>query len=505
MATRTYTKKRFNGGISDDIRRESTSEFGMSRHFDIFAQPSNLVPFRDWEANETVTQKITDYAWDGTDLYGQGVMSGTGRIKLFKKSDTGNPVTSAWTAVTNGEESSASVTAQGAMIYYPRVGNYYGVCTSSGNGYIWEYDKSGTTFTYNKLALSQGTIDTSASVVHPNSNNLYIAYNNVIAVKVKTSALADSALTLPTEMRIVSLVPYGNLMAVFCKNTEDTRNSIVYLWDLDTTLEDITDRLDWGDGQLVAGGLVDGVLVGVSNINPSLGLTSPRPRIAVRAYTGSRVITIQEIDMKPETSTFQATGSHRNVNNRLFFAVDTNLAGTTEAQMNTGIWVIGRRTTDNQIAVTLSHKTPSNCANIKGFFFLGDFVFVSHDDGEIDRTNDQASYSKVSSWEDLIYTGGDIQQKKKLLAISVTTEAMPTAGQVALKYRKDGNYNNDDWITILTDTTDGSIRHSAKNIEGTGVQFPEFNEIQFRIESTGGAVITGYKVIEEDVEDDVID
>jgi len=70
------------------------------------------------------------------------------------------------------------------------------------------------------------------------------------------------------------------------------------------------------------------------------------------------------------------------------------------------------------------------------------------------------------------------------------TDALPAAGQVVLKYRKDEDTS---FTTIFTHTTDNSISHDAVNIESSGAQLPEFREIIFRIESTGNAKITGLK------------
>ena len=84
----------------------------------------------------------------------------------------------------------------------------------------------------------------------------------------------------------------------------------------------------------------------------------------------------------------------------------------------------------------------------------------------------------------------DIRITKKLVGVTVETEALPTAGQVVLKYRKDEETS---WTTIFTNTTDNSLSHSAINIESTGVTLPQFKEIQFQIISTGNAVITGLR------------
>jgi len=58
-----------------------------------------------------------------------------------------------------------------------------------------------------------------------------------------------------------------------------------------------------------------------------------------------------------------------------------------------------------------------------------------------------------------------------------------------LKYKKDAETS---FTTIFTHNTDDSLFHEAVNIESSGATLPEFRELSLRIESTGGAVITGY-------------
>ena len=75
------------------------------------------------------------------------------------------------------------------------------------------------------------------------------------------------------------------------------------------------------------------------------------------------------------------------------------------------------------------------------------------------------------------------------MGITVTTEPLPTAGQVVLKFKKDEETS---FTTIFTEATNDSISFSAVT------SLPkDYKEIQFRIESTGGAEITGFTFKEE--------
>ncbi len=139
-------------------------------------------------------------------------------------------------------------------------------------------------------------------------------------------------------------------------------------------------------------------------------------------------------------------------------------------------------------------------SSIEGMFLLGNFWFFAHsNDGSVNRTDNDSTFTHTSIYQSQKYTLGDASKTKKLLGTTVMSAPLPTAGQVVLRYRKDEETT---WTTIFTNTTDNSISHSAINIESSGITLTEFKEIQFRIQSTGGAEITGLKFRAEEIDKD---
>ena len=135
--------------------------------------------------------------------------------------------------------------------------------------------------------------------------------------------------------------------------------------------------------------------------------------------------------------------------------------------------------------------------NYVNIYATGNIWWIAHsNDGSVNRTNDQEIYTNTSIYESLILNGGNSRLTKKLIGVEVMFEPLPANGQVVLKYRKDADLDNA-WATIYTYTTDDGISHGAINIEADGSSLPQYKEIQFRIESTGGAVITGLEIKEE--------
>jgi hypothetical protein len=73
---------------------------------------------------------------------------------------------------------------------------------------------------------------------------------------------------------------------------------------------------------------------------------------------------------------------------------------------------------------------------------------------------------------------------KQLMSVAVTYESLDADEQVVLKYKvDDGSY-----VTVFTEATDGVI---VTEMPKATDEFTAGREYQFRIESTGGAEITG--------------
>ena len=102
-------KNTYTGGIADDPRKSSASEFIISKQFDIFSDPHRLIPYRDLTAdtNDGSTSTgmkqyfVRDFVYASTSarMYGLGQTS-AGYTKIVYKSDatTGN-----WTLPTSSE------------------------------------------------------------------------------------------------------------------------------------------------------------------------------------------------------------------------------------------------------------------------------------------------------------------------------------------------------------------------------------------------------------------
>lgn len=167
MATQIEIKQNnFSGGVSDDNRDTSSSQFIISKHFDIFSNPKRLTPYRSFEADTNDGSTATGmkqyfvkdylYASASAKLYGLG-QTGAGLTKIVYKADatTGN-----WTLPATSEGNGAVL--NGCFVEY--------------KNYLWGFQ--GTTQVF-KWGLLSGT-----PAITNSAGTVGTVYNAITAVAV---------------------------------------------------------------------------------------------------------------------------------------------------------------------------------------------------------------------------------------------------------------------------------------------------------------------------------
>lgn len=488
---KTITLNRFDGGVTNDPKTPSANHARAVANFDILTDPYRLIPYRDSEDGDSSasTQKIRNFVVGsnaGTaTIYGLGV-DGSNNIAIYNRS-LSDLDDATWGATSNNV-SSGGLSYPEFFTYYARLGMIFGVRAATN---IFEYDTDGgTAFNNADLVLAETATSFSNGIVHPKDDILYVGYNNYI-IKNNNGTWTDPALTLPKEMKVTSIADYGNFIAVGCSQVNGLGRAQVYLWDRDSSLATLSESISWGDENLVVLEEIEGELVGVSLSNSAADLTQ---KVIFRRYvTGVGAVKFLELTIGSPTVTTVVSRRKQKFGGRLYFMMNPTINGSVRG----GVWSIGRssrtrewtlvheRTSDNDTAL-------ANSQNLEGFVNVGNFLFQAHQDNgtyEMTKTNDAVSYTATSYYETTINPGmplEDMFRKKKLYSITCHYEAQPTAGQVVVKYRTD---RNSSYTTVFTDTTNSGTSFEMVNAAGTS--FTDGREFEFRIESTGGTVITG--------------
>jgi hypothetical protein len=481
----------FSGGISDDPRENNATKFQVSKHFDIFSNPTRLTPYRSLEADTNDGSTSTGmkqyavkdflYASSSAKLYGLGKVVATGFTKIVYKADatTGN-----WTLPASSE-GNASV-QNGCLVEYK---DY--LWGFQGTNQVWKWGTlSGSPSITNSVNTTGVTITSVAQGVIAKDDNLYLPYNNKLGRVTSGGTYNDAVLTLPSNFKITSIANYGNYLAIGCAPISTYNGqSKVFLWNLTST--DVQEAIDWGEGELRVLETIEGMLVGVTDRYLNNATGAGKGSMIIQTYGGG----VPQVEK--EVFTQALTGKSMPLskavkNNRLFFAakIMTNSAGT---EYNEGIWSFGRKNALYPYSLTLDIIDENiDTDGIQAFGTAANYFFITHSgDGSIDKTNDASTYAFTSVYESQIFDLGDAGVDKQLLGFTLTTAPIPTSGAVTLKYRVNGDTA---WTTIGTLSTVGELSRDFTAIEATGADFASFKEIQFRLESTTGAEITGYKI-----------
>jgi len=198
----------FNGGISDDVRIPSSNTFALSKHFDIFSNPTRLTPYRSLEADTNDGSTSTGmkqyfvrdflYPTGSGKLYGLGQTAG-GLTQIFQKADatTGN-----WSAP-------ASSTGNGAV---------QNGCFVEYKDYAWGFQGTTQVFKWGLLSGtpaitdSQGTVGTvynTITAIAVNAGGTGYSVNDVLSIAGGTGGTAIVTTVAAGVVTAVTLLQPG--------------------------------------------------------------------------------------------------------------------------------------------------------------------------------------------------------------------------------------------------------------------------------------------------------
>lgn len=487
------------GGIGDDVREQTGRFFATSKHFDIHASPKRLIPHRSMESDSTtvsgtssaVTEfRISDYGYALSKLYGYGQVDSTDAKPRIMVKDT-STITGDWAFAATSYNASSSDKQSGCFTYY----NYYWY-GFNGTLNIHRYGSiitGAAVFDYNWQTTAAFINSVAQGIVGIN-DKLYLPYNARLAEWDGTT-FSNNIINFPVDLQITALANYNNHLAIACKPRTEVGRSRIYIWDFNS--DDPSDSIDFGEGALEILGEVGGSLIAVSQVGGGTN-TSIEPRMIVRAYEGGKPKIIKNISLVDANGVSHSIESQPTISHgeRISFHV-------TGAGQYGGIWSIGRVTDRHPLSMTVENTILQTSSNptVDGFYWAGDYLFVSHSgDGSILRTNDAINHSYTSVLETEVYGDGETDNQligaKVMFAPLKKLDAADTDASVTLKYRVNGAT---DWTTIASVTesslapTNPKLLLEASNEVPLGKNFKDWREIQFKVESVGGAEITGLK------------
>ena len=486
----------WDGGHAQDLRTFSNDESKTSANFDIHTYPHSLISMRDMVAETYSGGTITDF--DITDvvpiqisgtveLIGWGRESSASTKASFFKKTSSTDITSAWDKVATN--AGAATPMPGTLV------NYHNVAWAVDSVHNLVKFTSPATYTAVGTILATPGISVPKPFVHPEDDILYFGAGNIVGLNDDGGSGFDgSVLVLPENMFITSFTAYGSYLAIACKPANGAGESVVYLWDRDTSLNTGIQPIWWGDTALEVLENIGEILVGVSGIKNVGSFTAPTTtqsyKYLVRIYGGGSVQTVKEIVFSDSS---QLRNFKAKLNDKLYFGFDTQDCVYVTGKNKSGEWFVAK---SSFITPSGSYITDA----LTGISIVGDVFFISYTDGGtsgyLTRTT-EGTYANVCRYYTTINPGMPVEdryEEKTLVAVQIAYKCTG-AGNMEVSLYVDSTFSLQQIIDSTNAVTGEYIQTSQMVTDGT--MFKTGREFSFQINATGNMEVKEWKYIYE--------
>lgn len=474
-----YQKTDFRQTISPDLY--SANGIARSEHWNTIA--GQLRPWRTLSVStirgygsDSLTAKLNSFAILSNVPYALGENGLTGFPALFKWNQSTFDAWDAFVAFSSGASAGGLVAYKNAL-YGLWKGSSIFKCTSSG------------ILTEGHAALSYTHFST--PLVHSKDNLLYFFTDNIVTSFDGTTP--TTVLTLPTNFQITSACEDGDFIMIIGFDTDGKATG--FLWDRDSSLTTLTAKYDLGTDSPRHVSKLGGTTFIVSvRGDVSNSLFTDNSALTIRVRNGDRADIFMEYHM-PKIILHQFGLGMYATSHRLYFSAYAKLQGDSVAKH-----LVFRLDYDGKLSIALNLGINGGLNPVMPAIFRdGDMWWIG---GLANGSwNSVDSYTTISSFESNIIRSDDLTKNLDIVGIIVTCEPMPASGQILVQARKN---EETAWTTLKTFTTDNSIKLAVSAIEAKNALngLDRAKHAQIRLESTGGAVITGLQATFNSVADE---
>lgn len=492
----TVILNKWDGGSAEDIRTTNQNQSEYSQNFDIFTEPYRLLPLRDSIAETpdvaTDDSEISDIGIctiSGTDyIVGIGFESSVSTAMSFYTK------TSAVGTFTKQASASGNTFVKGSGVIYKTLA--FGVDDNGSGTYrLIRFNGASSVTTIGSITATSGK--PAKCFVHPEDNILYVVVDNVIS-KWDGSTFTNYTSILPQYYSATSLTNYGGYLAITMNSNQGANKPTCFLWGRDGTLNTLQGSISLGEGYVGIVENLDNNLIFVMSpfSGDSIANFLIQNKVIIKVYSGGAVETIKEINDNSTISIGRVSTIKAKRNNRVYFGFSNSAC----------VWSFGKNK-EGRYTITQDRfmKNGTTIATFKGISIIGDVMWVLGFDGsadvlmrtKLDLLGESVTYTGTSVYRTTINPNmpiNDRYKEKQLQAFCISYTAIGT-GTVALKYSVDGST----FTTAISQTTasgEYSIEATAQ-ADGSPFDIKKGRELQFQIESTGGAKIKefAYKYI----------
>lgn len=376
------------------------------------------------------------------------------------------------------ESAGSNGTYASVIIYYN--GYFFGLWAGT---HLWRITSGGVNLTYQARTYT----NYADFLIHSKDGLLYIPTDNILSVFNGSSL--TTGLTLPTYFVITSIAEQGDYIMIVGYDSK-TNNSTAYLWDRDSSLATLTAKYDLGSERALHNATISGTPVIISiKTNTSNTDITEKESLIIRALSGDKFVVLNEYIFDD-----LGIGGKFIDNNGLYFTgAFQEYGGSSEFDPHCCVFKL-----DNNLKLSIAHNlavndTSGSALKLTGLLRDGDGFWIGGGtDGAWNTVN---NYGTASIIEINPYEAQNLANNIDVVGITLTYEALPNGAEIKVYSRADSTLS---WGTaIATFDENDSVKGSA-----TCQDLSTAKTRQFRIESTGGATITGWQAMLEEKPDE---
>ncbi len=444
-------RRSFYGGMADSPRDPSLFKFDYSKHFDIFADPLKMVPYKTVYANNTGITAATNepanfLTYNGSNyLLARKGTSTDDKVKIF--ADTlGNDT---WASPTGAVCATQSSKNNAPFIEYK--GLIYG---TRGSRYVWSYNIGTDTFVDTAYDTGSTASNLVTNGIIGTDGYLYFFFDNKIFY-FDGSNWAQALLTIPTDEYVVGAAKYGEYLGVMTNRATvfPTYPAKLYVWNYASPFA--SEVRDLPAGNFTNLGSASNSLIAVAETLTPEGII-----LSIVEYNNGGFNPIFN-RVLPSTCSILRWKT-QSINGRMYFGMNDSATG----RKYQGVWVVGKFKEGYPMAVTIAFDylenagTPSDIINfsidVNGQVHMVTADFNIHKISQV-YSGDFSTANPISIVEFTKFV-----EYTKLQATRLITTPLPSAGISRLKYQIDAQTF---WNQIFKSTTDDEINHESVNME----------------------------------------
>lgn len=484
----------FNIGINPNIYGEGISRI---EHFDTItgqARPYRKLVATDMTHGDAgVIKNIVKFARGASGIiYALGMNNQTAYRPTMAKWDATNKY---WDNFQSFNKDSAF-----AEMLFWYGGNLYGLWrdgSAGTTGHMWKMTPTGTLTAQHVTPVNY--TDYCDPIFSKATNLEYLGIDNVIYSFNGTTLTA--VFSHPLTTFIFTSIAENGIYLNLTGYDSSTLKAESFLWDRNSSVVDVTQKYDLGYDfpihSAVLGGIHFIITADRASTNIPDGGTQQSKTLTIKYISGDnpkvlRSYVFDTLFSFHVAGTGLSTGEFQDID-KFYFHAQVKFIG--DSDYNRVIFSLdetGKLQIVQNLAIdTSSENTFPAIIKERDCFWIGGRTAGTW----VTDTTYPTLSAQSSFIETVKYRAKDLNKNLDFVRATITWETMPTGGQVLLATRGDSETT---WTTLKTFTTVSSLKGTV-NKGGCTTQPSIAKERQFRIESTGGVIITGFQADFEDI------